>query len=121
MGPKHLFLAALGLSFAVGLGGCSYVRSYVADSDMGDVVKYCEKKRTNPEVKGLIGKVPIVNVDEITAEMLALESTPTTEEVEAIRALSRDQRECRDRSIWSRRITGRRNRRRGARWRCGLI
>ena len=73
------------------------VRSYVADRDMGDVVKFCEKKRANPAVASLTGKLPIVNVDEITPEMLALDAKPTAEEVEAIRALSRDQRECRDR------------------------
>src|SRR5262245_28828823 len=93
MGAKLAVLAAL----AICLGGCSMVRSYVADRDMGDVVKYCEKKRTNPAVQALIGKLPIVNVDEITPEMLALETKPSAEEVEAIRALSRDQRECRDR------------------------
>jgi hypothetical protein len=93
MGAKLAVLAAL----AAALCACSYVRSYVADRDMGSVVKYCEKKRTNPAVAVLIGKLPIVNVDEITPEMLALEAKPTPEEVEAIRALSRDQRECRDR------------------------
>jgi len=93
MGPKLLFLA----TFAVALGGCSFVRSYVADHDMASVVKYCEKKRSNPDVQPVVGKLPIVNVDEITPEMLALESVPTPEEVEAIRALSRDQRDCRDR------------------------
>jgi hypothetical protein len=93
MGPKLLFLAV----FAVALGGCSYVRSYVADRDMADVVKYCEKKRSNPEVKPIVGKLPIVNIDEITPEMLAIDTIPTAEEVEAIRALSRDQRDCRDR------------------------
>ena len=93
MGAKLAVLAALALV----LGGCSYVRSYVADKDMGGVVKYCEKKRTNPAVASLIGKLPIVNVDEITPEMLALDAKPSEADVEAIRALSRDQRECRDR------------------------
>jgi hypothetical protein len=93
MGSRLLFLAAVAFT----LGGCSYVRSYVADKDMGSVVKYCEKKRTNTAIEPLIGKLPIVNVDEITPEMLALDAVPTGEEVEAIRALSRDQRDCRDR------------------------
>jgi hypothetical protein len=93
MGAKLAILAAL----ATALCACSYVRSYVADRDMEGVVKYCEKKKENPAVAALIGKLPIVNVDEITPEMLALEAKPTAEEVEAIRALSRDQRECRDR------------------------
>jgi hypothetical protein len=64
---------------------------------MGSVVKYCEKKRSNPAVAPVVGKLPIVNVDEITPDMLALDAVPTPEEVEAIRALSRDQRDCRDR------------------------
>ncbi|MBL9098188.1 MAG: hypothetical protein JNK07_14755 [Alphaproteobacteria bacterium] len=93
MGAKLAVLAALALT----LGGCSYVRSYVADRDMGDIVKYCEKKRTNPAIAPVVGKLPIVNVDEITPEMLALETKPSAAEVEAIRALSRDQRDCRDR------------------------
>ncbi|MCE9523380.1 MAG: hypothetical protein K8S25_13235 [Alphaproteobacteria bacterium] len=93
MGSRLLFLAAVAFS----LGGCSYVRTYVADRDMGDVVKYCEKKRTNVAVRPLVGKLPIVNVDEITPDMLAIDDVPTAEDVEAIRALSRDQRDCRDR------------------------
>lgn len=93
MGAKLAVLATL----AALLGACTYVRSYVADRDMGGVVKFCEKKRTNPAVAALIGKLPIVNVDEITPDMLAIDAKPTTDEIEAIRALSRDQRECRDR------------------------
>jgi len=93
MGSRLLLLAAV--TFA--LGGCSYVRSYVADGDMEDVVKFCETKRDNAAVKPVLGKLPIVNVDEITPEMLAVDAIPSEEEVEAIRALSRDQRECRDR------------------------
>ena len=92
MGLRFLLLAAVVLS----LGGCSVVRTYVADMDMSDAVKYCEKKRSNPEVAMLRGKVPLVHVDEITPEMLAIDDTPTPAEVEAIRALSRDQRDCRD-------------------------
>lgn len=93
MGSRLLLVAVVGVS----LGACSYVRSYVADRDMEDVVKYCEKMRTNEAIAPVAGKLPIVNVDEITAEMLALDAMPTEQEVEAIRALSRDQRECRDR------------------------
>jgi hypothetical protein len=72
------------------------VKSYVADMDMSGAIKYCEKKRANPEVKILLGKLPIVNVDEITADMLVNDNMPTPEEVEAIRMLARDQRDCRD-------------------------
>ena len=59
MGSRFLFLAAVAFT----LGGCTYVRSYVADNDMGSVVKYCEKKRANAAVRTVIGKLPIVNVD----------------------------------------------------------
>lgn len=93
MGSRLLLLLAVGLS----LGACSYVRSYVADRDMEDVVKFCEKMRTNVAIAPVTGKLPVVNVDEITPEMLAIDAIPSETEVEAIRALSRDQRECRDR------------------------
>jgi hypothetical protein len=92
MGPKILFLVAAAFS----LSACSMVRSYVADMDMTGAVKYCEKKRSNPEVQPIAGKLPIVHVDEITPEMLIIEAVPTEAEVVAIRALSRDQRDCRD-------------------------
>ena len=72
------------------------VKSYVADMDMSGAVKYCEKKRSNPDVQAVQGKLPIVNVDEITPDMLIIENVPTEPEVEAIRALARDQRDCRD-------------------------
>lgn len=93
MGPKLLLLAAAAFS----LGACSMVKSYVADMDMTGAVKYCEKKRSNPEVQPIAGKLPIVHVDEIVPEMLIIDDVPTEREVEAIRALSRDQRDCRDR------------------------
>lgn len=93
MGRKLLLLAAA----AISLGACSAVKSYVADMDMTGAVKYCEKKRSNPEVQVLNGKLPIVHVDEITPEMLIIDGMPTEAEVTAIRALSRDQRDCRDR------------------------
>lgn len=92
MGPKLLFLVAAAFS----LSACSTVKSYVADMDMSGAVKYCEKKRSNPEVQVLQGKLPIVNVDEISAEMLVNDAVPSEAEVEAIRALARDQRDCRD-------------------------
>jgi hypothetical protein len=92
MGPKLLFLVAAAFS----LSACTMVRSYVADIDMSSAVKYCEKKRSNPEVQVLHGKLPIVAVDEITPDMLINDAMPSPAEVEAIRALARDQRDCRD-------------------------
>jgi hypothetical protein len=94
MGLRLLGVAVL----ATALSGCSYVREYMADNDMSSAVKYCEKKRTNPEIRPLVGKLPIVDVNEITPEMLAIDDVPSEEEVLAIRALSRDQRDCRDRT-----------------------
>lgn len=72
------------------------VKSYVADMDMSGAVKYCEKKRSNPDIAAINGKLPIVHVDEITPDMLVIDDVPTAAEVEAIRALARDQRDCRD-------------------------
>ena len=92
MGPKLLCLVAAAFS----LSACSVVRSYVADMDMTGAVKYCEKKRSNPEIQPIAGKLPIVHVDEIAPEMLIIDDVPTEAEVTAIRALSRDQRDCRD-------------------------
>lgn len=94
MGKRLLGIAVL----AIALSGCSYVREYVADSDMTSVAQFCEKKRANPEVRPVVGKMPIVSVDEITPEMLAIDEIPTDAEVVAIRALSRDQRDCRERT-----------------------
>ena len=92
MGPKLLCLVAAAFS----LSACSMVKSYVADMDMTGAVKYCEKKRSNPDVQPVAGKLPLVHVDEITPEMLIIDATPSETEVTAIRALSRDQRDCRD-------------------------
>ena len=84
--------------FVAGLSGCSVVRNYVAELDQTDVVAFCEQKRANPEVGVLKGKLPIVSVEEITPDMLALDDVPTAQDVEAIRVLARNQRECRDRT-----------------------
>lgn len=92
MGPKLLFVVAAAFS----LSACTMVKSYVADMDMSGAVKYCEKKRSNPDIAAINGKLPIVNVDEITPDMLVIDDVPTPAEVEAIRALARDQRDCRD-------------------------
>ncbi len=84
--------------FVAGLNGCSVVRNYVAEKDQTSAVSFCEQKRSNPAVGVLKGKLAIVNVEEITPDMLALDEVPTAQEVEAIRILARDQRECRDRT-----------------------
>lgn len=92
MGPKLLFVVAAAFS----LSACTMVKSYVADIDMSGAVKYCEKKRSNASIAAINGKLPIVHVDEITPDMLVIDDVPTAAEVEAIRALARDQRDCRD-------------------------
>ena len=92
MGFKLLIVVML----AAWLGGCSVVRTYVAELDETSATAYCETKRNNAAVRILAGKLPIVSVDEITPEMLALNAIPSPQEVDAIRILSRDQRDCRD-------------------------
>ncbi len=84
--------------FVAGLSACSVVRNYVADLDQTGAVSFCEQKRSNPAVGVLKGKLAIVSVEEITPDMLALDEVPTAQDVEAIRVLARDQRECRDRT-----------------------
>lgn len=84
--------------FVAGLSGCGVVRNYVAELDQTRAVSFCEQKRSNPAVGVLKGKLAIVSLDEITPDMLALDEVPTAQDVEAIRVLARDQRECRDRT-----------------------
>jgi hypothetical protein len=91
MNSKILVAAALAL------GGCTYVHSYLTESDMSDAKAFCEKLRADPAIRPVADKLPLVSPDEITPEMLAIEATPTDAEVDAIKALSRDQQECRKR------------------------
>jgi hypothetical protein len=93
MGHRIVLLAAL----TVVLCGCSYFGTFMAERSMKSARAFCEEKRNNPAVGVLVGKLPIVTVEEITPDMLALDAVPTAPEVEAIRALSHDQRSCRDR------------------------
>jgi hypothetical protein len=83
------------IMFAV--SGCTMVHDYVAKLDEGSASAYCEQQRNNPAARVLAGKLPIVSVDEITPEMLANDAVPSENEVEAIRMLSHDQRDCRAR------------------------
>jgi hypothetical protein len=84
------------LLVALASGGCAAVRDYVAQVDESGAMAFCESRRDNPEVKPLAGLLPIVSVDEISPEMLALETVPTPTQVKAIRALSHDQHACRE-------------------------
>ena len=93
MNSKILAASAL----AVMLGGCTYVHSYFSESAMSDAAAYCEKLRADPAVRPVAGKLPLVNTDEISPEMLALDTMPTDAELDAIKALSRDQQQCRQR------------------------
>lgn len=93
MGHRILALVIMGAL----LSGCTMVRSYVADFDEGRAADFCEARRSNPAIQPILGKVPVVSPGEITPEMLALDVPPTAHEVEAIKALSRDQVACRDR------------------------
>lgn len=93
MGHRILALVIMGAL----LPGCTMVRSYVADFDEGRAADFCEARRSNPAIKPILGKLPVVDAREITPEMLALDTTPNAREVDAIKALSRDQAACRDR------------------------
>ncbi len=93
MGPKPVLMALI----MFGVGGCTMVHEYVAKLDENSAMSYCEQQRNNPAVRVLAGKLPIVSVDEITPEMLANDAVPSESEVEAIRMLSHDQRDCRAR------------------------
>lgn len=81
----------------LGAGGCTMVHEYAAKLDESSATSYCEQQRNNPAARVLAGKLPIVSVDEITPEMLALDAVPSDSDVEAIRLLSHDQRDCRAR------------------------
>jgi hypothetical protein len=85
------------LALAASLGGCTYVHSYFAKSDLDDASAFCEQSRSDPALRPIAGKLPIVSPDEISPEMLALDALPTDAELEAIKDLSRDQRACRQR------------------------
>lgn len=93
MGHRILALVIMGAL----LSGCTMVRSYVADFDEGRAADFCEARRSNPAIKPILGKLPVVDASEITPEMLAIDAPPSAREVEAIKALSRDQVACRDR------------------------
>ena len=82
-------------ALAVSLGGCSYVHSYFTQADLDEATAFCEKLRSDPAIRPVAGKLPVVSPDDITPEMLALETTPTDTELDAIKALSRDQHACR--------------------------
>jgi hypothetical protein len=79
------------------LGGCTYVNSYLTQSDLADATAFCEKLRSDPAIRPIAGKLPVVSPDEITPDMLTLEATPADAELDAIKALSRDQQQCRQR------------------------
>lgn len=87
----------LALALAISLGGCSYVHGYFAESDLAAANTFCEQKRADAAIRPIAGKLPIVDVEEITAEMLAIDTMPSDGELEAIKALSRDQHDCRQR------------------------
>ena len=85
------------VTLAVSLGGCTYVHTYFAKSDLEDANNFCEQKRLDPAIRPIAGKLPIVSPDEISPEMLAIQTLPTDTELEAIKVLSRDQHECHQR------------------------
>lgn len=93
MNFKFLIAAAL----AVSLGGCTYARSYFADNARDDANEFCKKQRTDPAVRPIVGKLPLMTPDEITPDMMAIEATPSDSDLDAIKALARNQHACRQR------------------------
>jgi len=93
MKTKLLIATAL----AVSLGGCSYVNSYFADNERGEANAFCDKLRADPAVRPVVGKLPLVSPDEITPDMMALDAVPTDPELDAIKALARNQHACHQR------------------------
>src|SRR6185436_12579088 len=87
----------IAIALAVSLGGCSYVHSYSADNEMGEAQAFCDKLRADPAVRPVVGKLPIGGPEEITPDMMALETIPTDPELDAIKALARDQHACHQR------------------------
>jgi hypothetical protein len=85
------------VALAVSLGGCTYVHTYFAKSDLDDANTFCEQKRLDPAIRPIAGKLPVVSPDEISPEMLAIQTPPTDTELEAIKVLSRNQHECQQR------------------------
>lgn len=84
-------------ALSAALGGCTYVHSYFTDSAMSDARAFCDTVKADPAVRPVANKLPLISPDEITPEMLAIESLPSDAELDAIKALSRDQQQCRQR------------------------
>ncbi|MBI1210800.1 MAG: hypothetical protein GC190_05010 [Alphaproteobacteria bacterium] len=84
-------------ALAIALGGCTYVHSYFAESDMAEAKAFCETLRSDPAIRPVASKLPLISPDEITPEMLAIDATPTDAELGAINALAKDQQQCRRR------------------------
>ena len=82
---------------ASSLGGCSYMHSYFTQNDYAEANTFCEQRRTDPAIRPIAGKLPVVSTDEISPEMMTLDAIPTDQELGAIKALSHDQSACRQR------------------------
>jgi hypothetical protein len=87
----------ISITLAVSLGGCTYVHSYLADSKIAEAKSFCEEQRADPAVRSIVGKLPLVSPDEITPDMMALQTVPADSELDAIKALAHDQHACRQR------------------------
>lgn len=84
-----LFLVFISITF---LQGCAATQ---AQKDISATQQWCSDRTLgDKEIKPIYGKLPIVEVTEITIEMMSLDAVPTDDEVKAIKALFYAQVEC---------------------------
>lgn len=74
------------------LQGCAATQ---AQKDIAATQQWCSDRALgDEEIKPIYGKLPIVEVTEITIDMMSIDSAPTDAEVKAIKALFSGQMEC---------------------------
>ncbi|MDO8334998.1 MAG: hypothetical protein Q7T35_10060 [Nitrosomonas sp.] len=63
--------------------------------DISATHQWCSDRMLgDEEIKPIYGKLPIVEVTEITIDMMSIDAVPTDDEVKAIKALFSAQMEC---------------------------
>lgn len=74
------------------LHGCAATQ---AQKDIAVTQQWCSDRALgDEEIKPIYGKLPIVEVTEITIDMMSIDAVPTDAEVKAIKALFSGQMEC---------------------------
>ena len=86
---RMLFIVFIGAAL---LQGCVAMQ---AQKDISATQQWCSDRTLgDEEIKPIYGKLPIVEVTEITIDMMSLDAVPTDDEVKAIKALFYAQVEC---------------------------